>query len=139
MARQGDPVRVQLLALEALSTSASPNTSNPIKVNGYNWIDFTADLTDAGAASITNLYFQVEFSTVESPSAEDWSPVYREEFETSGSGVATLSVYTPNFAGPDVPGCRSITLRPRGELMRVKVFGDDLVSDVDVTVGGLRR
>lgn len=119
--------------------------TNPIYVYRYAWVDIGVALVDDGGAVIADLLISPEWSLAVSPGVNDWTPVYREEFEQAasptGDGEGLESAYTARVptAPADLPTTRGITVRTRGLWMRFRVAGDATVANVTATTYVLRR
>jgi hypothetical protein len=133
-ASSGAVTRAETEILTRTALTGTPQASDPFVVDGYETVHFHVRLRDTGTASISSLVIEFEWCNETSPIASDWSPVYREEFNTPGSGISSLSVYKPTIDAPTVDGGFGYTLKARGKQMRCKVYAGTSPTDVDVFV-----
>jgi len=88
-----------------------------------------------GTPALSAVVVSIEYSEEDTPGADDWAPLYREEFATSGSGVATLSLYQPTLDSPAVPGAKGFPARAdKGLWYRCKVWSSLAATDVEIYV-----
>jgi hypothetical protein len=100
-----------------------------------------AALVANGSPTLVSVDMQVQWSSAASPGAGDWVTLTREEFETTGSGVATESDFSARFdvAGGDLPTSIGVHCKCRGNWMRCLIGGDATAANVDRTVTAYRR
>lgn len=122
----------EVFSRAAISTSAQ--ATDDFLVDGYTHVHFAVRLFTSGTPSISSLVVEAEWTNEESPVSTDWAKVKREEFNTPGSGVASLTVYKPTEDSPAVPGSYGYTFLARGKYMRLKVYSGAAPTDVDFDV-----
>lgn len=135
------PVLDTVIAAGALTASPTLTTSTAVDVSRYDWVDFMAQLSTPGGPTLNSVDMQVQWSNAAAPGAGDWVYLTREEFQTTGSGIATESQYTARFAvtGGSLPTSVGVHCKCRGNWMRVLVGGDAAVVNVNRTVTSYRR
>lgn len=110
-----------VLASAALTASYTDSISDALDVSNCQWVDWQVAFATPGAPTLTAPSIIVQWSNVASPGSTDWVDLTREEFATTGSGVATESQYVATYTAPAVPGTIGTRTKARGNWMRIQV------------------